>query len=92
MRPFRPGSATALSAPYGRFEYRLLDHGRRMVIDHADPKVTISGDLVRQALAVGPHHTLAHSKLTIMGDNRKVIYLIGAYLPDIDCYEAEWPD
>ena len=81
-----------MSAASGEFIYTMLDGGRQMRIDRADPRVLISGPLVRQALAVGPHHTLAHNKLTIMGCNRKVIYIIGRYLPDIDCYEAEWPD
>jgi len=30
--------------------------------------------------------------VTLKGENRTVIYRIGKYLPDCDCYEAEWPD
>lgn len=74
-----------------------VNGGRDLRVDRADPKVRISGPLVRAALAGGPDWThpaaeLTSDRLVIDGINRRVIYRIGRYLPELDCYEAEWPD
>lgn len=66
-------------------------------IDHADPHIRISGELVREALGHGPGWLtpgceLSSDRLVIHGENRKVIYRIGAYHGDGDWYEAQWPD
>jgi hypothetical protein len=88
------------AAEFGEFDYAVTDHGRRMAIRQADPRVLISAELVRLALGVGPHHELARGKLTIRGIretapgcyvDHTVIYRIGEYLPETDCYVAEWP-
>lgn len=72
-----------------------LDGGRRLRVDRADPRVLISGHLVRLALGKGalvPGAELTGDRLVIDGINRRVIYRIGAYHPDEDMYEAQWPD
>ena len=71
-----------------------LDGGRALRVDRADPRVTISGPLVREALGKGLHPgaELIGDRLVIHGVNRKVIYRIGQYYPDLDVYDAEWPD
>jgi hypothetical protein len=30
--------------------------------------------------------------VTIRGENRTVLYRLGRYLPELDAYEAQWPD
>ena len=64
------------------------------------PEMRVAGEAVRAALAVpmpadlsAPGDVpLAHRKLTIACHDGRVVYLIGDYLPDLDAYEARWPD
>lgn len=58
-------------------------------IERADPRVRISGPLAREALGDRPARG---ARLVFRGTDRDVIYCIGAYHPDDDWYEAEWPD
>lgn len=39
-----------------------------------------------------PAKSLKGRLVTIRGENRTVVYRIGEYLADRDCFEAEWPD
>jgi hypothetical protein len=64
------------------------------------PEMRVAGQAVRCALAVplpaDPFEPadvpLAHRKLAIICHDGRVVYLIGNYLPDLDVYEARWPD
>jgi len=64
------------------------------------PEMRIAGEAVRCALAVpmpadvtAPGDVpLAHRKLVIACHDGRVVYVIGAYLPELDAYEARWPD
>lgn len=70
-----------------------LDYGRKIFVSRADPRILISGELAREALGAGPgYRRLTGNRLVIDGVNQRVIYLIGAYRPDDDTYEAGWPD
>lgn len=71
-----------------------LDHHRAIRVDRADPRLLISGELVREGLRgeLHPDVDLDGDRLVINGVNRRVVYRLGAYRPDQDVYEAEWPD
>ena len=64
------------------------------------PEMRVAGQAVRCALAVPlpadlpvpADVPLAHRKLVINCHDGRVVYLIGDYLPDLDVYEARWPD
>jgi len=65
------------------------------------PAMRIAGEAVRAALAVPLPAGLAapgdvllapHRKLTITCHDGRVIFVVGDYLPDLDVYEARWPD
>jgi len=64
------------------------------------PEMRIAGEAVRHALiaafpadlSVPGDVPLAHRKLTITCHDGRVVYVIGEYLPDLDAYEARWPD
>lgn len=78
-------------------ELLLSLQGTRIRIEHASPRIRISGPLVRAALGAGPGWLrpgceLSSDRLVIEAENGRLVYRIGAYLEDIDCYEAEWPD
>ena len=97
----RAAGAPVREPGFGRFDYALIDQGRRMLIHRAEPRILITAELVRLALGTGPHHELADDVLTIYGvretapgcyADHTVIYRIGEYLPERLCYVAEWPD
>jgi hypothetical protein len=85
---------------------RLDDGGIR--VDHADPRILISGELLREALfATWPGVSLSTgllrqdrngtpfwegAVLRIEGVNRTVIYRITEYVPSVNVYIGEWPD
>jgi hypothetical protein len=81
----------------GELVLTLLGQGTRLRVEQADPRILISGPLVRQALGAGPGWLrpgceLSSDRLVIEAENGRLVYRIGAYLPELDCYEAEWPD
>ncbi len=65
---------------------------------HADPRVKIVGDLVREAKSARPgldDRPLAQvdgDLFRINADNRTVVYRLVSYLENEDVYLAEWPD
>jgi hypothetical protein len=72
-----------------------------LVIVRADPRILVTYeflDEVRRAtdtfddLGSPSLATLKDDVLTLNGVNRKVIYRIGAFLPQKGCWVAEWPD
>lgn len=82
---------------FGELVLTRLDGGRALRIDQADPRISISGQLVREALACGPAWItpgaeLTSDRLVVDGVNQRVVYRIGPYHPEGDWYEAEWPD
>jgi hypothetical protein len=93
-----PASSAAPSSPgdFGDCTLTSIDGGRNVRVDRADPRILISGHLVREALAGGiaflPGCELTSDRLVIDGVNRRVVYRIGRYVPERDWYEAEWPD
>lgn len=80
----------------------------RLRIDHADPRVLISAELLAEAfvrpapgvsidtamVSDGPNGTpfWEGAVLKIRGVNRTVIYRIGEYVPRVRGYIGEWPD
>lgn len=86
-----------------RFGNLVTDHALEIGyarIINADPVVLLPGYVVREALAVPlpadmrqPQDcVLGALRLVIVAETHRVIYRIGAYLADVDCYEASWPD
>lgn len=74
----------------------ILDVAALAVAD-CTPQTRISGAAVRYAHGCGPGWTepgaaLASDRLVIHAAGGRVVYRIGAYHPDEDVYEAEWPD
>jgi hypothetical protein len=73
-----------------------------MRIDHADPRILISAELIDQVAfrtCVDVELDLSHAAdghvgalLKISAVNRTVIYRIAEYVPAIHGYIAEWPD
>ena len=76
-------------------------------IDHADPRVLISADLLASvATAPGPHAALdtsgcrdcfmqddyTNAVLKIQDASRQLVYRITEYVPAVHGYIAEWPD
>jgi hypothetical protein len=75
-------------------------------IDHADPRVLISAELLAEAfinpapgVSLGPPAEDRNGTpfwegavLKIEGVNRTVIYRIGEYVPRVRGYIGEWPD
>ena len=69
----------------------------RLRIDRADPRVLITRELLKEIPPPDPSGlngpvTYDGNIVRIQGENRTVIYRIGQYLPEENCYEAEWPD
>ena len=83
-------------------------HGPKLHIDHADPRVLISAELLSEAFIApvpgvslntdmvreGPNGTpfWEGAVMTIRGINRTVIYRITGYVPRVHGYIGEWPD
>jgi hypothetical protein len=70
-------------------------------IDHADPRILISGELLdhiadhpddTRRLDVATCHTYVGAVLRIDAVNRTVIYRITEFIPAVYGYIAEWPD
>ena len=68
----------------------------RLRIDQADPRVLIAREVLEQMPSPDPDWPLPATfdgeTVRIRGENRSVIYRVGRYLPELGCYEAEWPD
>ena len=88
-------------APKGECHITRIDDpldGPSLWIDHADPQVTISCELLDEIAAEQAKGlsmrgvSLRDGVLRIAAKNRTVIYRIGEYLPSIHAYAAEWPD
>lgn len=80
---------------YGECVVAVTPEGLR--IDHADPRVLISAEVVHDLragviLRGSPHITLNGDLLRIEAVNRTVIYRIGEKTIDRFAYVAEWPD
>jgi len=79
-------------------------HGPKLHIDHADPRVLISAELLSEAfiapvpgVSLSPEYPGGHgygigALLKICGINRTVIYRITGYVPRVHGYIGEWPD
>lgn len=69
-----------------------VDDGIR--VDHADPEILISPELLDEMRAgnLHPNVSLDGDLLRIEGTNRTVIYRIGDKVPDLFAYYAAWPD
>jgi hypothetical protein len=78
--------------PYG--DCVLERWGSWVWVWQADPMVLIAADLLADLRRSGPHPagTLQGNVLTIRGQNRTVVYVIGRYIPELGHYEARWPD
>ena len=102
----RPGWTRPDGLPQGECIITSLydDHGQPagVRIDHADPRILISAELV-DAMVDGefPDHcwvdlagctTYDGATIKITAVNRTVIYRITEYVPSVRGYIAEWPD
>lgn len=75
----------------GRIELCIIEGA--LVITHADPRITITAallDAIRNNRL--PHATCEGEVLRIEASNRTVVYRIGAEVPTMFAYYAEWPD
>jgi hypothetical protein len=93
--------------PRGECILTTMADGRAR-IDHADPRILISAELLVESFIVpapgvslnsdmmreGPNGTpfWEGAVLKIEGVNRTVIYRIGEYVPRVRGYVGEWPD
>lgn len=91
------------NAPEGYFHCHE-DNGT-LIIDHADPRLVISAELI-EAVASGHAHpdaTITMLDYTIPGGhvgallkiraaNRQVVYRLTEWLPSIRAYIGEWPE
>lgn len=78
--------------PAGDCVVTRLDDGR-LRIEHADPRVMISGQLLEEIdYDPAPGVSREGDLLRIEGVNRTVIYRIGEKVSDRYAYYAEWPD
>lgn len=66
--------------------------GSYLRIIHADPRILIFRDVLESEPLWADGVSLTDGILRIEARNRMVVYRIGQYLPDLDAYEAEWPD
>lgn len=69
----------------------------RLPTAKAGPRVQLSGQVVRLALGTGPGWSepgaeLAGDRIAVVTMDGRVVYRLGAYHPDEDMYDAEWPD
>jgi hypothetical protein len=82
--------------PYGDcvLERWTWPGGDWLWVHQADPLVLIDPPLLADVRHVSPHPavTLRDDVLTIRGQNRTVVYVIGRYIPERGMYEARWPD
>ena len=77
---------------------RISGAEERLIIGRADPRVKITGDLIREAehaqpgLNRPPYAELDGDLFRINGDNRTVVYRLVEYVKGEDVFLAEWPD
>jgi hypothetical protein len=89
-----------MEAGYGECRVTSLHDARgslmRLRIDQADPRILITRELLEQMQPPDPDWPLPATFdgeiVRIRGENRSVIYRVVRYLPELGCYEAEWPD
>lgn len=81
---------------YGRFLAESNRDATECRIERADPLILVTAVLVEDVWTVDdgspPYIEFDGKQVVITGTNQRVIYVIGRYLPDIECYEAQWPD
>lgn len=71
---------------------QLSEEGRLLVL-HADPRIWISAELLAELRREAhPDVTLIGDVLTVNAVNRRVVYRLGEYMREADCWLAEWPD
>jgi hypothetical protein len=100
----RPGWTRPDGLPQG--ECTISRYGDALHIDHADPRVLISAELLAEAfvhpaegVSIGPPPGSENGTpfwtgavLKIAAVNRTLIYRITEYVPSVRGYIAEWPD
>lgn len=103
----QPGYSRPGSLPRGECIITRLDdpvHGARLRIDHADPRILISAELL-EAAATSPVDGVSLDEsactrpvnrvgavLRVEAVNRTIVYRMVEYLPSVRGYIAEWPD
>jgi hypothetical protein len=78
--------------PEGQCWVSLVDGD--LVIDRADPRITIAEELVSE-WRQGNHHptvSLDGDLLRVQAKNRTVIYRLVEHVPEYHAWIAEWPD
>lgn len=69
------------------------DRTDKLYIDHADPVVWVSRELIDDwRRANHPYVEITDDQFTIRASNRTVIYRIGEYDPQRQRYLCHWPD
>lgn len=68
-----------------------------MPVGQCTPRIRISGRSARHVLGTGPdwHEPgadLSGGRFVIHAAGGRVVYRVGAYHPEDDTYDAEWPD
>jgi len=85
-----------MSEAYGECVISTLREGSRvrLRIDRADPRILIAREELASLAPPGWDcpATSDGETVRVHGENRTVFYRVGRYLPDLGCYEAEWPD
>jgi len=66
-------------------------------IEDCTPRMRVSGKAVRYALSGRhgynePGTPLLSDRLVVRAAGGRAVYRVGAYHPEDDTYEAEWPD
>jgi len=95
----RDGCSPPADLPRGECSMTRLADGR-IRIDHADPRILISGELLDQindgsspwAQIEWNGLSYVGGTLKINGVNQRVVYQITQFLPRIYGYIGEWPD
>lgn len=96
----RDGFTMPCDLPRGDCILTRLEDGS-VRVDHADPRVLISGELLDDIIRHPSEHVwfeFAHCTATdegmvkIKGVNRMVIYRVTQYVAAVHGYVAEWPD
>lgn len=68
----------------------LQRHEGRLLVRQADRLIWVASELVRDLRAglYQPHSRLDDNVLTVDGADRRVVYVLGEYLPGVDCWLA----
>jgi hypothetical protein len=98
----RGGYPQPLNLPPGEFRCRLVNG--EMVLDHADPRILISAELL-ETMEQDPADWCAWvdvsgckagnfvgGLLKVNAVNRNVVYLITESVPEVNGYIGEWPE